>query len=140
MIPEQTAEQIKKALDALDGRSITVGDARLAPSQCYRYSLDPLHLLFNTNCPDDLRHEVNAVFARYLLPGVQETYEVDYEAPNLPPAVRELQPAVYYNGLQWIALYGEDPETGLTGTGETPLEALLHFEKRYAELKENSAG
>jgi hypothetical protein len=57
--------RMKAELQALDKDPIEVDGKKLRPSQCYRVSSDPGHILFNTNCPDSLRDKVNAILDRY---------------------------------------------------------------------------
>jgi len=66
-IPKLIINQLQADLEALEkqfslsfeGRSIKMRD-------CYFLGTDPLHVLFNTNCPDDLREEINALIAKYI--------------------------------------------------------------------------
>ena len=44
-------ERIKAELMQLDRQMINADGIQLKPSQCYRFEIDPLHVLFNTNCP-----------------------------------------------------------------------------------------
>jgi hypothetical protein len=59
---------IKADLNDLDKESVDVDGNSLKPSQCYRIGLDPLHVLFNTNCPDDLKKKVEAILSKYAFP------------------------------------------------------------------------
>jgi hypothetical protein len=49
----------------LDKEPVEFGDIRMKPSQCYTFSLNPPHVLFNTNCPDSLREKVPAILLKY---------------------------------------------------------------------------
>jgi hypothetical protein len=62
---EQTASQIKEALSALDREWVQVDGIRIKPSQCYHFEMDPPHVLFNTNCPEDLKEKVESILTRY---------------------------------------------------------------------------
>jgi hypothetical protein len=62
----QRIEKIKKELSALDAELIDADGIRLRPSQCYHFDTDPLHILFNTNCPDHLRQKVNDIISRHI--------------------------------------------------------------------------
>jgi hypothetical protein len=62
---EQTASQIKEALNALEHEWVQVDGIRLKPSQCYHFEMDPPHVLFNTNCPEDLKEKVESILTRY---------------------------------------------------------------------------
>jgi hypothetical protein len=60
-----TTEAIKKELDLLDRQQINVKGTFLKPSQCYHVETDPLHVLFNTNCPCELRTNVISIIKKY---------------------------------------------------------------------------
>jgi hypothetical protein len=62
---------IRAELNLLDKEMVSVDDRLLKPSQCYRIELDPVHVLFNTNCPDDLRAKVQSILSKYI-PGVED--------------------------------------------------------------------
>lgn len=53
-------------LEALDKEWIPVDGVMLKPSQCYRFETDPLHLMFNTNCPDELKQKVEAILHKHV--------------------------------------------------------------------------
>jgi hypothetical protein len=52
-------------LNELDRELVRIDGHNMKPSQCYRFSADPMHVLFNTNCPDSLKERVNAIIAKY---------------------------------------------------------------------------
>jgi hypothetical protein len=52
-------------LKELDKESVEFDGIRMKPSQCYTLSLNPPHILFNTNCPDSLREKVLEIFRKY---------------------------------------------------------------------------
>ncbi len=54
-----------KELDDLDRQLIMVDGKMMKPSQCFRYETDPLHFIFNTNCPEELKKQVQAIFKKY---------------------------------------------------------------------------
>lgn len=62
---EGTVEQIKEALEALEQEWVEVDGKRMKPSQCYHFEVEPLHVLFNTNCPDELKEKVETILSRY---------------------------------------------------------------------------
>lgn len=43
-----------------------------------------------------------------------------------------MQPAIYPDGNQWCALYGEDIQEGVAGFGNTPSAACADFDKNWA--------
>jgi hypothetical protein len=59
-------DSIKTELKQLDDEMVRVDGLHLKPSQCYRIELDPVHILFNTNCPDDLRARVESILSKYI--------------------------------------------------------------------------
>lgn len=59
-------EKVKAELGELDQQFVEIDGKRLKPSQCYRFDLDPAHVLFNTNCPDDLKKKVQSILSKYL--------------------------------------------------------------------------
>ena len=65
-VPPEILEKLKAELGELDRYYINIGKKKLKPSQCYRFDTDPAHILFNTNCPDDLKTKVEAIFSKYI--------------------------------------------------------------------------
>jgi len=65
-IDEGLIEKLKAELTALDHYTVDVDGAKLRPSQCYHFDIDPVHVLFNTNCPDALRERVNSILSKYI--------------------------------------------------------------------------
>ena len=61
----QIMEKIRNELLELDSDLVDVDGRQLKPSQCYRFETDPLHVMFNTNCPDKLRDRVEEIIAKY---------------------------------------------------------------------------
>jgi hypothetical protein len=60
--------KIHAELSELDRELATIDGKVLKPSQCFRFSPEPMHVLFNTNCPDSLKEKVNAIIAKYSPP------------------------------------------------------------------------
>jgi hypothetical protein len=60
-------ERIKAELSALDRETVDADGVRLKPSQCYHFEADPLHVLFNTNCPDTLKRRVQEIISRHII-------------------------------------------------------------------------
>lgn len=50
-----------------DRQLVTVDGRLVKPSQCFRYETDPLHYMFNTNCPKELKQQVQAIFKKHVL-------------------------------------------------------------------------
>jgi hypothetical protein len=42
-----------------------------------------------------------------------------------------MRPAIYIDGNQWCALYGENLQDGVCGFGDTPAEAMSDFDKNW---------
>ena len=59
-------EKIKAELSELDRETVNADGIALKPSQCYHFESNPLHVLFNTNCPDALRQKVQDIISRYI--------------------------------------------------------------------------
>jgi len=58
-------EKVKAELGELDRQLVEINGIKLKPSQCYRFESDPAHILFNTNCPDGLKQQIQAIFSKY---------------------------------------------------------------------------
>ena len=59
-------EKLKQELKELDKDMIDLDGRQLKPSQCFHVSLDPVHIMFNTNCPDTLKEKVEALLTKHL--------------------------------------------------------------------------
>ena len=58
--------QLKAELTKLDSEQVEIDGRKIKPSQCYRLGLNPTHILFNTNCPDRVKQQVQAIMDKYL--------------------------------------------------------------------------
>jgi|GEM_PF-2673047 hypothetical protein len=58
-------EHFLAELAALDEQTMVVDGKELKPSQCYHLGVEPVHILFNTNCPDLLKQKLNALLVKY---------------------------------------------------------------------------
>jgi hypothetical protein len=58
--------RVKAELNELDRELVDVDGKQLKPSQCYHFDVSPLHVLFNTNCPDSLKQKVQAILSKYI--------------------------------------------------------------------------
>ncbi len=63
---EKELEILVSELNDLDNEMVTVDGSQLKPSQCYHFETDPVHLLFNTNCPEALKQKVTAIISKHL--------------------------------------------------------------------------
>jgi hypothetical protein len=70
-VTTETEERIKAELARLDEEEIDVEGIKLKPSDCYHFDVSPRHVLFNTNCPDELRTKVEEIIQKHL-PGTNE--------------------------------------------------------------------
>lgn len=61
----EAIEALKHELRELDQHEIDADGVKLRPSECYRFELSPLHVLFNTNCPDALKEKVQAIIHKH---------------------------------------------------------------------------
>jgi len=59
-------EKMKAELGELDRHFVEVEGKRLKPSQCYRLETDPAHILFNTNCPEGLKQQIQFILNKYI--------------------------------------------------------------------------
>lgn len=59
-------DRLQAELDELDQHPVHLDGRQVKPSQCYRFQASPAHLLFNTNCPDDLRTRIQSIIDKYL--------------------------------------------------------------------------
>ena len=63
-------QAIQEDLASPDRDLIKVNGKQLKASQCYHFETDPLHLLFNSNYPAQLRQKLNGILAKYI-PGYE---------------------------------------------------------------------
>ncbi|GAC1452374.1 MAG: hypothetical protein NVSMB7_15060 [Chitinophagaceae bacterium] len=56
---------IRLELDRLDKQPVLMNGKLVKPSQCYRYSTSPPHVLYNTNCPEHLMEKIEAILLKY---------------------------------------------------------------------------
>ena len=68
-------QQLKQELSDLEAEEIQIEGKSLKPSQCYHVELDPLHILYNTNCPDDLKERIEGILAKYVEAGEDPTQQ-----------------------------------------------------------------
>ena len=58
-------ELLKEELAKLDHACVEVDGVELRPSQCYHIETDPLHVLFNENCPESLKEKIERLLKAY---------------------------------------------------------------------------
>ena len=66
-IPENDLPKLKSELQTLDTAYVIVEGKQLKPSSCYYFSDNPAHILYNTNCPDTLRHTIEDILQKYVV-------------------------------------------------------------------------
>lgn len=64
--------------------------------------------------------------ARAMLQEAISTANYEYTRPSVL-----FRPAVYPDGNQWCALYGDDLQNGVAGFGDSPALACEDFDKRW---------
>ena len=63
---------VKAELMLLDNYDLFVDGKHLKPSNCYYYSSSPLHVLYNTNCPDSLKEKIEDILEKYSVPAEED--------------------------------------------------------------------
>jgi hypothetical protein len=58
----ESVAKIKSDLAALDEHLLTIDGKQVKSSQYYHVELAPVHMLFNTNCPDKLKDRCRKFF------------------------------------------------------------------------------
>lgn len=58
-------EKVKAELGELDRDFVEIDGLKLKPSQCYRFDANPVHVLFNTNCPEGLKEKIQSIVSKY---------------------------------------------------------------------------
>ena len=64
-ISKEVEQLLLEELKMLDSQEITLNGTSIKPSQCYHWESDPAHLLYNTNCPPDLKQKLKDIIAKY---------------------------------------------------------------------------
>ena len=58
-------DHLRDDLDRLNKEWKDIKGSPLSANQCYYFETDPPHFLFNINCPDNLRQELNDLLLKY---------------------------------------------------------------------------
>ena len=58
-------DHLRDDLDLLNKEWRDIKGSPLSANQCYHFETDPPHFLFNMNCPDNLRQELNDLLLKY---------------------------------------------------------------------------
>lgn len=67
--------------------------------------------------------------------------DIDFSEEVLPKSARTLRPLVWKDGDSFCCVLGPDPSTGVFGSGDTPMLAIVdwdvHLTNRLADPAEN---
>jgi hypothetical protein len=63
-------DSLRDDLDQLNKDWRDIEGNPLSANQCYHFESDPPHFLFNLNCPDNLRQELNSLLLKHF-PGTK---------------------------------------------------------------------
>ena len=58
-------DNLRDDLDILNKEWKDIKGSPLSASQCYHFETDPPHFLFNLNCPDNLRKELQDILSKH---------------------------------------------------------------------------
>jgi hypothetical protein len=58
-------DNLRDDLDQLNKEWRDIEGNPLSANQCYHFESDPPHFLFNLNCPDNLRQELNGLLLKH---------------------------------------------------------------------------
>lgn len=56
---------IQQELNELENEPVLLDGKLIKPSQCYRLSGTPPHVLYNTNCPEHLMDKIEAILLKH---------------------------------------------------------------------------
>ncbi len=59
---------LQQELQQLDEELVPLGNQMVKPSTCYRFTGNPRHILYNTNCPDKLMEKIDIILSKYKTP------------------------------------------------------------------------
>lgn len=65
VIEPHALEMVKAELMQLDEKNVLVDGKELRPSNCYYFGSNPLHILYNTNCPESLKEKIEHILEKY---------------------------------------------------------------------------
>ena len=65
-LSKEQQERLLQELKELENQSFEIDGKTLRPSQCYHWESDPAHLLYNTNCPADLKKKLDSMISKYV--------------------------------------------------------------------------
>jgi hypothetical protein len=56
---------IQQELDGLEKKLVLLDGKLVKPGQCYHFSCTPPHILYKTNCPEELMEKIEAILSKY---------------------------------------------------------------------------
>jgi hypothetical protein len=65
---------------------------------------------------------------------------IDLDDDTLPQSIRVLEPLLYEDGDDYCAVFGPKREEAIIGTGKTPREALVDWDRHLGERRKSHAG
>lgn len=66
--------KLKAELEGLDMAYVEVEGKQVKPSSCYYFGDSPAHILYNTNCPEMLRHTIEDILQKYITDDDEQGY------------------------------------------------------------------
>ncbi len=73
---QRPLDNLRDDLDALNRDWRDLKGSELSAAQCYHFESDPPHFLFNLNCPDDLRRELQSLLAKHFPETVKDIHKI----------------------------------------------------------------
>lgn len=61
---------------------------------------------------------------------------IDLNDKKVPDSVKTFQPVLFKDGNSFCCVLGPDPQEGVFGCGDTPIEALKDWDKNLQQRKE----
>lgn len=61
---------------------------------------------------------------------------IDLNDKKVPDSVKTFQPVLFKDGDSFCCVLGPDPQEGVFGCGDTPIEALKDWDKNLQQRKE----
>lgn len=74
-VNDHTAQQIKKDLEKLNETDMVIDGRKVKPCTCYYFDTDPLHVLYNTNCPEMLKNEIERIIKTHIPDAEDSTFK-----------------------------------------------------------------
>lgn len=65
-VSDEVASLIKEELKKLDESNVVVDGKNIKPCNCYYFDSNPLHVLYNINCPESLKREIERIIKTYI--------------------------------------------------------------------------